>query len=84
MKTPVLEPFFNIVAGLRPATLLKRDSNAVVFLWILRNFKNIYFEEHVQTATESFRLNSFETSKGHLTQTFTSHKRNNEITTKHG
>ena len=84
MKTPVLEPFFNIVAGLRPATLLKRDSNAGVFQWILRNFKNIYFEEHVQTATESFRLNSFETSKGHLTQTFTSHKRNNEITTKHG
>ena len=45
MKTPVLESFFNKVAGLRPATLLKRDSNAGVFLWILRNFKNIYFEE---------------------------------------
>ena len=82
MKTPVLESFLNKVAGLRPATLLKRDSNAGVFLWILRNIKNIYFEEHVQTAAESFRLNSFETSKGHLTQTFTNHKRNSEITTK--
>ena len=26
------------VAGIRPATLLKRDSNTVVLLWILRNF----------------------------------------------
>ena len=31
-KTPVLESLFNKVAGLRPTTLLKRDSNAVVFL----------------------------------------------------
>ena len=31
--------FFNKVAGLRPATLLKRDSGTVVFLWILRNFQ---------------------------------------------
>ena len=29
---------FNKVAGLRPATLLKRDSTTGVFLWILRNF----------------------------------------------
>ena len=30
--------FFNKDAGLRPATLLKRDSGARVFLWVLRNF----------------------------------------------
>ena len=30
--------FFNKVAGLKPATLLKRDSGTGVFLSILRNF----------------------------------------------
>ena len=33
-----------------PATLLNRDSNTVVFLWICEIFKNIYFEEHLRTA----------------------------------
>ena len=37
-KTPVPESFFIEVAGLKPATLLKRDSGTGVFLWILRNF----------------------------------------------
>ena len=31
-KTPVVEPFFNRVTGLRPVTLLKRDSSAGVFI----------------------------------------------------
>ena len=30
--------FLNKVIGLRPATLLKRDSGAGVFLWIFRSF----------------------------------------------
>ena len=30
--------FFNKVAGLGPATLLKKDSGTGVFLWILQNF----------------------------------------------
>ena len=34
----------------KPATLLKRDSNTFVFLWILQNLKNAYFEEQLQTA----------------------------------
>ena len=34
------------VGAWRPAALLKRCSNASVFLWIL----NTYFEEHLQTA----------------------------------
>ena len=35
---------------LRPAPLLKSDSNTGVFLWILRNFKDIFFEEHLPRA----------------------------------
>ena len=31
------------------ATLFQRDSNTGVFLWILRNFKNIYFKGHLRT-----------------------------------
>ena len=30
--------FFNKVAGLRPSLYQKRDSDAGVFLWVLRNF----------------------------------------------
>ena len=33
-KTPVLKSLFNKIAALRPATLLKKDSNTCVFLWI--------------------------------------------------
>ena len=35
--------FFYRVAGLRPATLLKRDSGTSVFLWILWNFQEHLF-----------------------------------------
>ena len=38
----------------RSAILLKRDSRSGVFLWILPNFKNTYFEEHLQTAASVF------------------------------
>ena len=45
---------FKKVAGLhgRPGTLLKRDrdSKTGVFLWLMRNFKNIYFKRYLQTA----------------------------------
>ena len=41
--------FFIKVAGLRPATLSKRDSDIGVFLWILRIFKNTFFTENLQT-----------------------------------
>ena len=33
----------------KPATLLQRDSNTSVFLWILKNFKNLYFKGHLWT-----------------------------------
>ena len=39
-------PFFNKVAGLRPVTLLKKRSNTVIFLGILR--KNTCFSEHLR------------------------------------
>ena len=37
-KTPVLESPFKKLQAWRPATLLKRDPNTGIFLWILRNF----------------------------------------------
>ena len=36
-KTPVPESLYNKVAS-QSATLLKKDSSTVVFLWTLRNF----------------------------------------------
>ena len=32
----------------KTGSLLKRDSNGGIFLWILRNFLNTYFEEHLR------------------------------------
>ena len=43
----------------RPVTLLKRDSNTGVFLYIMRIFKNTYFEEYLRTTgsiTDAKRL----------------------------
>ena len=37
----------------RPAALLKRDSNTSVFLWILQNFQNTYFEKHLWMAAST-------------------------------
>ena len=45
----MLESVFNKVAGLQACNLLKRDSNTGVFLLILRNYKNTFFEEHMRT-----------------------------------
>ena len=44
-KTPVPQPLFNSIAGLRPGTLLKKDFDLSVFLRILPNFKDIFFTE---------------------------------------
>ena len=44
----MLESFLNKVAGLRPATLLKTRFQHICFPMSI--FKNIYFEEHLQTA----------------------------------
>ena len=41
--------FFNKVAGLRPATLLKRESGKGVFLQILQNFQKHLFTERIWT-----------------------------------
>ena len=46
-KTPVLESLCNI----RPAALSKKYSNAIVLFW---NFKNGYFEEHLQSTNNAF------------------------------
>ena len=54
-KTTVLESFLNKVAGLQG---IKRDPNTGVFLWILKNFKDTYFEEHLRTAASRKSLKS--------------------------
>ena len=36
-----------VAVKFRPATLLKTDHNTSVFLWLLQNFKNNYFKEHL-------------------------------------
>ena len=41
-KSPVLESFFNKVVDLRPAPLIKGDSNTRVFQWNLQNFENTF------------------------------------------
>ena len=38
-----------------PATLLKRDSNTAVFLWIFPNFYEHYFEEHLLAAASDLK-----------------------------
>ena len=44
------ESFFNKVAGLGPASLLKRDLTQVLSCEYFEIFKNIYFEEYLRTA----------------------------------
>ena len=41
--------FFNKVAGLRSATLLKKRLWHRCFVWILRNFKNAFCTQHLWT-----------------------------------
>ena len=48
--------FLITLPALRPATLLKRNSNTVVFLWIWEIFINTFFTEH-------FKANAFERSE---------------------
>ena len=49
---------FNKVAGLRPATLLKKGSGTAVFLWIYEISKNTFFTEHLWT-TASHPIKKF-------------------------
>ena len=42
------------VGAFRSATLLKKDSNTGVFLWILEIFKDTYFEGHLWTAASNY------------------------------
>ena len=51
---------FNKVAGLQPATFLKRDSTQAFSYEVCEIFKNTYFEEHLRlTAVEQLPLNSY-------------------------
>ena len=54
--------FFNKVAGIIPATLLKRHSGTGVFLWILRNFSEHLFSQNTSppvAASHVMRLFGF-------------------------
>ena len=52
--------FLVMLQTFRPATLIRRDSNIGIFLWVLRNFcgyfKNTHFEKFLQTASSVFNL----------------------------
>ena len=53
----MLESFFDKVAGLRPATFLKKDTLTWVFSYEFCNIsKDTYFTEHLQ-ATTSAKVN---------------------------
>ena len=65
--------FFNKVAGLRPATLLKRDSGADVFLWILGNFiEHLWMTAYVYSKwvinLENFSFNSSHKVQWYITK----------------
>ena len=47
--------FFNKVAGLRPATLLKKDSGTGAFLLICEISENTFFTEHLWTTVSGTR-----------------------------
>ena len=51
-----LSLFFDKVQGLKFAALLKRDFDTVVFMQILRNFRNTFFIEHLQATALSIVL----------------------------
>ena len=56
-KTPVLESLFNKVAGFQACILLKRYSNAGVFLWNLKNIcerLNSYNVKHLWINTSVY------------------------------
>ena len=53
-EAPTLESISKKLQTFRPATLLKRDPNAGVFLRIHSNFYTTYFEKHLQTTAFYF------------------------------
>ena len=51
-KTPVLESIFNKIAGLVAGLQLRRLQHRC---FTVKNFKNAYFQEHLQTTTSDWR-----------------------------
>ena len=70
-ETPILESFLNKVQGWRPATLLKRDSNTGVFMWIFL-FTNSYRVTCVFLSVLTFLVDDYKKQK----QTITKKKKN--------
>ena len=61
-ETPILESFLNKVQGWRPATLLKRDSNTGVFMWIFL-FTNSYRVTSVFLSVLTFLVDDYKKQK---------------------
>ena len=64
MKTPALDLYLIKLQGWTGATLLKIDSNTgIFFLWVLQNFKKIFFYRTSLVAPSDliwkFSLNNF-------------------------
>ena len=55
-KTPVLQSYFNKVAGFQPASFLKKTLTQVLSCEICETFKNTYFEEHLQMTASIKKL----------------------------
>ena len=49
-KTPVLESYFNKIAGLKACNFIKKKLQHSCFPVNIAKLKNIFFEEHLQTA----------------------------------
>ena len=58
--------FFSKVAGLRPATLLRRDPSIGVFLSILCNFKNTFFTQHLRKTASIYLQRHSQEPRKHL------------------
>ena len=76
-ETPILESFLNKVQGWRPATLLKRDSNTGVFMWIFL-FTNSYRVTCVFLSVLTFLVDDYKKQK----QTITKKKKKSVTPTK--
>ena len=61
-KTPMLESLFKMVQGWRAATLLNRDSNTGIFLWIFL-FTNSYRITCFSFCIEIFSKNDYKKKK---------------------
>ena len=59
-----------VSAGFQTCKFIERDSNTGVFLWILQNFKNIYFEKQLPTAASADCKNFYRARESQIKMKF--------------